>query len=118
MRWATVTISWHPSEEYIRFYSGRVPDFPFSDTHVGFEVVNGSFHDHSYFVEEILFVGIPLDTWKHAEVNIFVSIGSMSFCGSVTWFWAVTDSLPLPCELLGRSICRSQNIYGSVQHIL
>lgn len=48
----------HPSEEHILFRSGIITGSPSGDTHVSFEVVNGSLHGRSYFIEVILSFGL------------------------------------------------------------
>ena len=69
-------------EKCINFRSDMVPGLPPGNAHVGFEVVNDPLHDRPYLVEGIPFIRIPLVTWEHAEVHVFVSIGGTPFFGS------------------------------------
>ncbi|WP_173793705.1 hypothetical protein [Dorea formicigenerans] len=40
-----------------------------SDTHIGFEVLDGTFYNSSYFIDAIPFIRITLDTRKHAQMK-------------------------------------------------
>ena len=40
-----------------------------SDTHIGFEVLDGTFYNSSYFIDAIPFIRITLDTRKHAQMR-------------------------------------------------
>ena len=66
-------------EEYIGFRSGMIPGLSPGDTHVGFEMVNAPFHNGPDFIKGNPFIRIQLDTGKHTEIHVFVSIGCMPF---------------------------------------
>lgn len=77
----------------VRFRGGMVTGLPSGDTHVGFEMVNAPFHDGPDFIKGDPFIGIPLDTGEHAEVHVFVSIGSAPLFGGAARFRAVAYPL-------------------------
>lgn len=83
----------NPGKKNIRFRSGMVPGLPSGDAHIGFEVVNGTFHNSPYFIEGNPFIRIPLDTGKHTEVHVFVSIGGTPLFGGAARFRAVAYPL-------------------------
>ena len=60
--------------------------FPSGDTHVGFEVVNAPFHNSLDFIKGNPFIRIPLDTGKHTEIHVFVSIGCASLLAVLQGF--------------------------------
>lgn len=72
-----------------------VTGHPPGNTHVGFEMVNGPFHNSPDLIEGTPFSGIPLDTEEHTEVHVFVSISGTSFFGGGAGFGAVTDPLTI-----------------------
>ncbi len=84
----------NPGEEYIRFRSGMIPGLSPGNTHVGFEMVNAPFHDGPDFIKGNPFIRIPLDTGKHTEVHIFVSIGCASLLSGAAGL--LTIAYPLP----------------------
>lgn len=81
-------------KEYIRFCGGVIPGFSSGNTHVYFQVVDGTFHNGPNLVKRIPFTGIPLNTGKHAEIEIFIGVGGMSLFGSAAGITAFADSLP------------------------
>ena len=54
-------------------------------------MVNGAFHNGSYFIKSIPFLGISLDTWEHAKIHIFISIGCSSLFCSTAGLFAVAN---------------------------
>lgn len=69
--YATITVNWagNASEENISFCGGMVSGLSTSDTHIGFEVLDGTFYNSSYFIDAIPFIRITLDTRKHAQMK-------------------------------------------------
>ena len=82
-------------KEYIGFGGGMAAGFSSGNTHVDFQVVNGTFHNGSDLVKGNPFIRIPLDTGKHAEVQIFVSISGTPFLCRGTGIFTVADIFPL-----------------------
>lgn len=72
-----------------------VPGFSPGSTHIAFEMVDGAFHNGSYFIEGSPFVRIPLDAREHAEIHVFVSVSGTSFFGRAAGFLTIADPLPL-----------------------
>ena len=62
-----------------------------SNTHVGFEVVDGSFYNGPYFVESIPFRRISLDAGKHTEIHVLISVGGAALFGSAAGSVTVTN---------------------------
>lgn len=63
------------------------------DAHIRFKVIDFPFYRSSYFIEGIPFGGIALDTWKHAQFHVFISISGSSLLSGAAGFFAVTDPL-------------------------
>lgn len=84
----------NPGEEYIRFCSDMVAGLPPGDTHVDLEMVNASFHDGPDFIKGNPFIRIPLDTGKHTEVHVFISIGCTPFFSGAAGILAIAYPLP------------------------
>lgn len=84
----------NPGEEYICFHSGMIPGLSPGDTHVGFEMVNGTLHNGSDFIKRNPFIRIPLDTWKHTEVHVFVSIGCVPLFSGAAGLLTITYPPP------------------------
>ena len=81
-------------KEHIRFCGGMVTCFSPGDTHAGFEVVDGTFHNGSDFIGGIPFIRITLDAGEHAEVHVIVSISGPAFFGSTARVFTIADPLP------------------------
>lgn len=64
-------------------------------------MVDGAFHNGSYFIEGNPFIRIPLDAREHAEVHIFISVSGASFFSCAAGFLTVADPLPLYHVYLG-----------------
>ena len=56
-----------------------VTGFPPGSAHVGFEVVDGTFHNGSDFIGGKPFLRVTLDAGKPTEVHVVVSISGPSF---------------------------------------
>ena len=70
-----------------------VPGFSSGNTHIDFQVVDGTFHNSSDFVKGIPFIGIPLNAGKHAEIQIFICIGGVPLFGCTARIIAVACPL-------------------------
>ena len=66
--YATITVNWlaMPARKTSAFV---VSGLSTSDTHIGFEVLDGTFYNSSYFIDAIPFIRITLDTRKHAQMK-------------------------------------------------
>ena len=58
-----------------------VPGLSSGNAHVGLEVVDGMFHNGPDPVGSIPFIGITLDTGKHAQFHVFISVCCPAFFG-------------------------------------
>lgn len=83
------------SEEHIRFCGGMVSYLAPSNTHVCFEMVNGTFYDRPDFVSGVPFIGISLETREHTKIHVPISVRGSPFFGGAAWFFAVTNPLSL-----------------------
>lgn len=81
------------SKENIRFSGQMVSCMPSGNAHVDLKVVNGSFDDRAYFIEAVPFLCIPLDTRKHPQFHVFVSIRCPAFFCGGTGVFTVTYPL-------------------------
>lgn len=81
-------------KENIRFRSGMVTGLPPGDTHIGFAMVNAPFRDDPDFVKGTPFIRIPLDTGKHTEVHVFVSIGCVPLFSGAAGLLTITYPPP------------------------
>ena len=88
-------------KEYIRFHDGVFPGLSSGNTHVDFQVIDGTFHNSSDFVKGILFIGIPLNARKHAEIQIFIRIGGASLFGCTAGIIAFASPLSFLYCILG-----------------
>ena len=84
----------NPCKKNICLRSGMVPGFPPGDTHVSLEMVDSPLHGRPYLIEGNPFIGIPLDTGKHAEVHVFVSIGGTPFFSGAAGILTIAHPLP------------------------
>ena len=96
LRYATMTVSWQaiPARKTSALVVVWFRDF-LGSTHIAFEMVDGAFHNGSYFIEGSPFVRIPLDAREHAEVHVFVSVSGASSFGCAAGFLTIADPLPL-----------------------
>ena len=62
-----------------------------SDTHIGFEVIDGTFYNSSYFIDAIPFIRITLDTRKHAQIHVFIGISCPVSFGRAARVIAITN---------------------------
>ena len=92
----------NPGEKNIGFCGGVVTGFSSGNTHIDFQMVDGTFYNSSDFVKGIPFFGIPLNTWKHTEIQVFVCISGTSFDGGGTRVFAVADIFPFCHVLFGK----------------
>ncbi len=77
----------------ICFCGGVVSGFSSGNTHVDFQVVNGTFYNGSDFVKGIPFFGISLNAGEHAEIQIFICLGGTSFGGGRAGCVTIADIL-------------------------
>ena len=85
----------NPGKKNICFCGGVVFGFSSGNTHVDFQVVDGTFYNGSDFIKGIPFIGISLYAGKYAEIQIFVCISGASFGCSGTGIFVVTDIFSL-----------------------
>ena len=93
MRYDDSKMAGNSSQKHICFCGCMVSGSFTCDAHVGFKVVNCSFYAGSYLIKINPFRGVPLDTWKHTELHVFVGISSSAFLYSGTGIWTVTYSV-------------------------
>ena len=79
------------SKEYICLSCGVVPGLAACNTHVGFKVVDGTFHNGADFVKGDPFIRIPLDAGEHAEIHVFISVSGAPLFRGAAWILAVAD---------------------------
>ena len=84
----------NPGKKNICFGCCMVPGFSPGSTHIALKMVDGAFHNGSYFIEGSPFARIPLDAGEHAEVHVFVSVSGTSFFGRAAGLLTITDPLP------------------------
>lgn len=63
------------------------------NTHIDLKMVDCAFHNRPDFIEGVPFLCIPLDSWKHAEIHVFIGIGGSAFFSSATRCFTVADPL-------------------------
>ena len=103
----------NPGKKNICLGRCMVPGFSPSSTHIDFEMVDGAFHNGSYFIEGSPFVRIPLDAWEHAEVHVFVSVSGTSSFGRVARVHTIADPLPFTMCTLGQThLSRSERPFS------
>ncbi len=71
-----------------------VTGFSPGNAHVGFEVVDGTFHNGPDFIGGNPFLGVALDTGEHTEIHVVVSVSGPPLLGGAAGFLTVTDPLP------------------------
>ena len=70
-----------------------VPGLLPGNTHIDLEMVDGAFHNVSYFIGGNPFVRIPLDAREHAKIHIFLSVSGASFFSRSAGLLTIADPL-------------------------
>lgn len=81
-------------KKYICFGCGVIPGFTACYTHVGFKVIDCTFHNGTDFVKGDPVIRIPLDAGEHAEVHVLIGVSGASFFSSTARLFAVADPFP------------------------
>lgn len=87
-------LSGNSGQKYVCLGSGVIPRPAPGNTHIDFKVVDCPFHNRPDFIKGDPFVRIPLDSWKHAEIHVFIGIGGPAFLSSAARLFTVADPLP------------------------
>ncbi len=82
-------------KESISFCGGVVPGFSSGGTHINLKVVDGTFHSSPDPVSVSPFLGITLDTRKHAQLHVFVGVSGPSLFSCAAGMPTLAKPLPL-----------------------